>query len=149
MCCQAPADHLAFIPDHRHARGIRYPLAPILSLALIAKLAGHSRLKALAHWAEVRAAELAPLFGLSRPSMPHPPSGAASLVKLSIPVSLKLPCLPSSSLLPPASHLHVAVSSLPLTARLLPVRSRLVRRAASILSPLTCRRRAWYWRNWQ
>jgi predicted transposase YbfD/YdcC len=69
---QALADHLASVPDRRHARGKRYPLAPMLSLALIAKLAGHSRLKALAHWAQLRAADLASLFGLSRSSMPHP-----------------------------------------------------------------------------
>ncbi len=69
---QALADHLASVPDRRHARGKRYPLAPLLTLALIAKLAGHSRLKALASWAKLRASDLAPLFGLSRPTMPHP-----------------------------------------------------------------------------
>jgi predicted transposase YbfD/YdcC len=69
---QALADHLASVPDRRRARGKRYPLPPLLTLALIAKLAGHSRLKALAHWAKLRAADLAPLFGLSRPTMPHP-----------------------------------------------------------------------------
>ncbi len=69
---QALADHLASVPDRRCARGKRYPLPPLLTLALIAKLAGHSRLKALASWAKLRASDLAPLFGLSRPTMPHP-----------------------------------------------------------------------------
>jgi len=68
---QALADHLASVADRRRARGKRYPLPPLLTLAVIAKLAGHSRLKALAQWAKLRAADLAPLFGLSRLRMPH------------------------------------------------------------------------------
>jgi predicted transposase YbfD/YdcC len=58
--------------DRRDPRGVRYPLAPLLALAVCAKLAGHSRITALAEWAQLRAADLAPLFGLTRPTMPHP-----------------------------------------------------------------------------
>lgn len=57
--------------DRRDPRGVRYPLAPLLALAVCAKLAGHSRITALAQWAQLRAAELAPLFGLTRSTMPH------------------------------------------------------------------------------
>lgn len=69
---QALAAHLHSVPDLRDPRGVRYPLAPMLTLAVLAKLAGHSRLEALADWAKLRAADLARLFGLQRASMPHP-----------------------------------------------------------------------------
>lgn len=59
------------LPDRRSRRGIRYPLAPLLALAVCAKLAGHSRLHAMAQWAQLRAADLAELFGLPRATMPH------------------------------------------------------------------------------
>src|SRR5215212_177774 len=86
---QALADHLASVPDRRHARGKRYPLAPLLTLALIAKLAGHSRLKALASWAKLRASDLAPLFGLSRPTMPHPTTWSRILGRAVDPLELE------------------------------------------------------------
>ena len=68
---QALAAHLTTLVDQRDPRGVRYPLAPLLALAVCAKLAGHSRLTALAHWAQLRAADLAHLFGLKRSTMPH------------------------------------------------------------------------------
>src|ERR687885_1768846 len=68
---QALAAHLATVPDRRKRRGRRYPLSPLLALAVLAKLAGHSRLEALADWAKLRAADLARLFGLTRATMPH------------------------------------------------------------------------------
>src|SRR5919202_5857924 len=68
---QALTTHLQRVPDQRHARGKRYPLPPLLALAVVAKLAGHSRLEALADWAKLRAADLAHLFGLTRATMPH------------------------------------------------------------------------------
>jgi predicted transposase YbfD/YdcC len=40
-------------------------------VAVLAKLSGHSRLEAMADWARIRAAELAPFLGLKRPTMPH------------------------------------------------------------------------------
>jgi predicted transposase YbfD/YdcC len=52
-------------------RGRRYPLSVLLALAVLAKLAGQGRLEPLAHWARLRAADLARLFGLKRPQMPH------------------------------------------------------------------------------
>lgn len=68
----ALAAHFTSLVDHRDPRGVRYPLAPLLTLAVCAKLAGHSRLTAIADWARLRATELAHLFGLSRTTMPHP-----------------------------------------------------------------------------
>lgn len=62
----------AALPDRRARRGVRYPLAPLLTLAVCAKLAGHSRIAALAAWARLRAMDLAKLFHLSRDTMPHP-----------------------------------------------------------------------------
>src|SRR5919199_3092437 len=67
----ALATHLQTVPDERKRRGRRYPLPPLLPLAVLAKLAGHSRLEALADWAKLRAADLARLFGLTRATMPH------------------------------------------------------------------------------
>ena len=67
----ALATHLQTVPDQRKRRGRRYPLPPLLTLAVVAKLAGHSRLEALADWAKLRAADLARLFGLTRTTMPH------------------------------------------------------------------------------
>lgn len=62
---------LQTLRDQRDPRGVRYPLAPLLTLALCAKLAGASRVEALADWARFRAPELTTLFGLTRPTMPH------------------------------------------------------------------------------
>ncbi len=68
----ALAAALTQLVDQRDPRGVRYPLAPLLALAVCAKLAGHSRLEALADWARLRAADLSRLFGLQRTTMPHP-----------------------------------------------------------------------------
>jgi predicted transposase YbfD/YdcC len=68
----ALAAHVSTVVDQRDPRGVRYPLAPLLALAVCAKLAGHRRIAALADWARRRAAELAQLFGLSRATMSHP-----------------------------------------------------------------------------
>lgn len=62
---------LQTLVDHRDPRGVRYPLAPLLTLAVCAKLAGASRVEALADWAHFRASELTTLFGLTRPTLPH------------------------------------------------------------------------------
>lgn len=67
----ALAARLATLPDQRKRRGVRYPLPAVLTIAVLAKLAGASRVEALAHWARLRAADLASWFGLPRLSMPH------------------------------------------------------------------------------
>ncbi|MDQ2807510.1 MAG: ISAs1 family transposase [Chloroflexota bacterium] len=60
------------VPDPRQPRGCRYPLAPLLALALVAKLATYAALTALAHWTRLRAAELTAGRGLPRRTLPHP-----------------------------------------------------------------------------
>ncbi len=64
--------HFQTIPDGRKRRGIRYPLAVLLSVAVLAKLCGDSHIHAIADWASARAEELTKLFGLKRATMPHP-----------------------------------------------------------------------------
>jgi len=70
---------LQAVPDQRKRRGVRYPLAVLLTIALIAKLSGYSQVRALAEWARERAEELAALFGLERTTMPHPTTGSRVL----------------------------------------------------------------------
>lgn len=68
---QSLTERFQLLTDQRKARGVRYPLHVLLVVAVLAKLSGHSRLAALADWAHLRARKLAPLFGLTRPTMPH------------------------------------------------------------------------------
>jgi predicted transposase YbfD/YdcC len=68
---QALAHRLQALTDKRKRRGVRYPLAVLLSLAVLAKLSGHSRLEPMADWARLRASDLARLFELERTTMPH------------------------------------------------------------------------------
>src|SRR5262245_56234961 len=65
-------ERLQTIPDQRKRRGVRYPLAVLLTIAVLAKLCGQSQVHALAHWAHERASELCAVFGLKRVCMPHP-----------------------------------------------------------------------------
>jgi hypothetical protein len=64
--------HFQSIPDLRDRRGVRYPLALLLTVALWAKLAGACQLRAIAEWAREQQGELAERFALPRPYMPHP-----------------------------------------------------------------------------
>jgi predicted transposase YbfD/YdcC len=57
--------------DRRKARGRQYSLALILTLAVLAKLAGYTRVEELADWAKLRQQELHLLFGTKRARMPH------------------------------------------------------------------------------
>lgn len=60
------------LTDHRDPRGLRSPLAMLLTIATLAKLAEQNSPRAIADWAQLRAPILADLFGLDRPTMPHP-----------------------------------------------------------------------------
>ena len=62
---------LQTIPDHRHRRGVRYPLASLLMIGVLAKLAGQDSSRGMAHWAKLRTQELSQLFHLKREQMPH------------------------------------------------------------------------------
>ena len=64
--------HLLTLTDYRDPRGVRYPLALLLTIATLAKLAEQTSPRAIADWAQLRAPALADLFGLDRPTMPHP-----------------------------------------------------------------------------
>jgi predicted transposase YbfD/YdcC len=60
------------LTDQRDPRGVRYPLAALLTIATLAKLAEQNEPRAIADWARLRAPILADLFALDRPTMPHP-----------------------------------------------------------------------------
>ncbi len=62
---------LQTVPDQRSRQGLRYPLANILLIGVLAKLAGQDSSRAIAHWAHLRKAELCLLFALQRQTMPH------------------------------------------------------------------------------
>ncbi len=64
-------EQLQRLPDQRKRRGVRYPLALLLLIAILAKLTGHSRVRAVADWAKLGAQELSVLFDLPRANMPH------------------------------------------------------------------------------
>src|SRR6266496_1350312 len=59
------------VKDRRKRRGVRYPLAELLMIGILAKLAGQSSSRARAQWAQLRQRELAHLFALRRKTMPH------------------------------------------------------------------------------
>ena len=63
-------DRLNELADQRDRRGKRYPLAVLLILILLAKLAGEAQPQGIAAWARVRAAELSELLPLTRQSLP-------------------------------------------------------------------------------
>ena len=62
---------LLTVQDRRDRRGVRYPLAPLLAIAVLAKRAVHATPRAIADWARLRAAAHCPLFGLRRQALPH------------------------------------------------------------------------------
>src|SRR2546430_14037888 len=62
---------LQTIPDHRHRRGVRYPLASLLMIAVLAKLAGQDSSRGMCHWGKLRTQGLRQVFQLKRESMPH------------------------------------------------------------------------------
>ena len=46
-------DFLTRLEDRRDPRGVRYPLAWVLTMALLAKLAGENRLTGIAEWVQL------------------------------------------------------------------------------------------------
>ncbi len=69
---QALVEKLHTIEDLRDPRGVRYPLSVVLTVAVLAKLAGHGQLRALAEWAGLRSEQLCSLLGFGRTTLPHP-----------------------------------------------------------------------------
>lgn len=62
--------HLLSIVDRRKRRGCRYPLAVILLLVVLAKLAGEDKPCGIAEWARTRAALFVKALALPRPTLP-------------------------------------------------------------------------------
>jgi hypothetical protein len=62
---------LQTIPDHRDRRGRQYPLASLLMIGVLAKLAGQDSSRGMPHWAKLRTHELSQLFHLKQKHMPH------------------------------------------------------------------------------
>ena len=68
---QALAVRLTTLLDHRDPLGVRSPLSAMLTIAIRAQRAGYQRVAALADWARRSAADLVPLVGVVRPTLPH------------------------------------------------------------------------------
>ena len=64
-------NHFQTLTDSRKPRGVRYSLALILMLMVLAKLCGESHPSGIAEWVRHRAEKLAELLELKRKSMPH------------------------------------------------------------------------------
>lgn len=58
------------VSDHRHKRGVRYPLALVLSLVILGKLAGMTSLAGIAEWVYWRADQLKQMLPGTRASLP-------------------------------------------------------------------------------
>lgn len=63
--------YLDQVDDRRDPRGVRYDLADVLTLLVLAKLAGEDGPTGMAEWLSHRAEALVRLMGLPRASMPH------------------------------------------------------------------------------
>ena len=63
--------HATALTDGRDPRGLRYPLPLLITVAVLAKLAGFVRMEDLADWAKLRRHELQLLFATERDTMPH------------------------------------------------------------------------------
>jgi predicted transposase YbfD/YdcC len=59
------------VKDKRGKEGKQYPLSEILLIGVLAKLAGQTSSRAMAHWASLRSQELHQLFHLRKAKMPH------------------------------------------------------------------------------
>lgn len=100
------------LPDQRKRRGVRYPLAVRLTIAVLAKLSGQSQVHALADWARVRAVELAAVFGLSRARMPHPTTWSRILgygLTAAVDAALQSFLTVSTREVPPRARRHLAL----------------------------------------
>ena len=61
---------LAQLPDPRKPRGQRYPLAAILAVLILAKMAGQTSISGIAHWGRLRARSLCPILGVKGERLP-------------------------------------------------------------------------------
>jgi predicted transposase YbfD/YdcC len=72
----------ASIPDPRRAQGRRYSLAAILSLAVVAVLANHTSVLAMAEWAGRQTRHIRRALGFERDTTPHQTTIARLLARL-------------------------------------------------------------------
>ena len=63
--------HLQGMQDRRKPRGIRYPLAILLVMMVMAKLCGEDTPSGIAEWVKHRAEQFIEMLKLNRKSMPH------------------------------------------------------------------------------
>ena len=63
---------LGELRDPRDPRGIRYPLVPVLTLCLLAALAGHTTLAAISQFGRLRKHRLAHALGFKNGNIPAP-----------------------------------------------------------------------------
>jgi predicted transposase YbfD/YdcC len=63
--------HATALTDGRKPRGVRYPLPLLITVAVLAKLAGFVHMEDVADWAKLRRFDLQHFFGTKRVSMPH------------------------------------------------------------------------------
>lgn len=63
--------HLEQITDPRAARGVRYPMAVLLALLILAKLGGEDSMKGMAEWVRLREHSLLRLLRIDRQRLPH------------------------------------------------------------------------------
>jgi predicted transposase YbfD/YdcC len=64
-------ERLQTVADKRKRRGIRYPLAVILAMVIVAKLSGEDEVRGIAEWLKHRAKAFASALTLKRASTPH------------------------------------------------------------------------------
>jgi predicted transposase YbfD/YdcC len=64
-------DYFQRLTDKRKPRGLRYPLAVVLAMTLLAKLAGEDEPAGIAHWVALRKAFLLEALALNRQTTPH------------------------------------------------------------------------------
>ena len=72
---------LSELPDLRGKQGIRYPLAPLLTIVVLAKLGGQNQITEVAHWAKLRTKELCEFFELPTNTLPQLTTWARVLAK--------------------------------------------------------------------
>jgi predicted transposase YbfD/YdcC len=63
--------YLEEVTDLRDPKGVRYQLADVLTLVILAKLGGEDEVRGIADWLRERKEKLVQALGLSRQSMPH------------------------------------------------------------------------------
>ena len=68
---------LLTLPDHRHKRGVHYPLVPMLLIALFAKLLGCNSRSTLARFAKLTLPNSSPCLTYPAPVCLMPPLGHA------------------------------------------------------------------------